>query len=92
LVVESQDSIDQVSLDGKMSCLFVLMKYFFSQQLMILGTLTFLISYIMVHALGHMKSKEKRELHLKYAQYHLINSILFRKNYDGVLLEMLREK
>ena len=34
----------------------------------------------------HLEPKQKRDLRLKYAPYQLINDVLFRKNYDGVLL------
>jgi hypothetical protein len=37
-------------------------------------------------ALEHLKAMKKRELRLKYAQYQLVHSILFRRNYDKVLL------
>ena len=35
---------------------------------------------------------ERRALRLKFAQYHLINSVLFRINYDGVLLICLERE
>jgi hypothetical protein len=37
-----------------------------------------------------LNPEERRALRLKYAQYHLINSILFCVNYDGVLLICLK--
>ena len=41
--------------------------------------------------LDNMNSKHSIELRLKYAQYHMINDILFRKNYDGILLICLEK-
>ena len=37
----------------------------------------------------HWNSKQRRALRLKSALYHIIDGVLFRKNYDGVLLRCL---
>jgi hypothetical protein len=37
----------------------------------------------------NLKPNERRAIRLKYAQYRLINSMLFHVNYDGVLLRCL---
>jgi hypothetical protein len=39
----------------------------------------------------HLNSKHKRALKLKSLQYMLVCGILFRKNYDGVLLRCLEK-
>jgi hypothetical protein len=46
------------------------------------------LSYLLHHGtcLENLNPRERRALRLKSAQYRLINSILFRINYDGVLL------
>ena len=40
----------------------------------------------------HWNSKQRRELHLKSASYQIIDGVLFRKNYDGVLLRYLEKE
>ena len=40
----------------------------------------------------HWKSKQRRELHLKSSSYQIVEGILFRKNYDGVLLRFLEKE
>ena len=40
----------------------------------------------------HWNSKQKRALRLKSASYQVIEGILFRKNYDGVLLRCLEKE
>ena len=40
----------------------------------------------------HWNSKERRALHLKSASYQIVEEILFRKNYDGVLLRCLEKE
>jgi hypothetical protein len=40
----------------------------------------------------HLNAKKKRVLRLKSLQYQLVHGILFRKNYDGVLLRCLEKK
>lgn len=40
---------------------------------------------------SHLGPRERRALRLKSAQYSLINDVLFRKNYDGVLLRCLEQ-
>jgi len=39
----------------------------------------------------NLNSGERRALRLKYAQYHLINYVLFRVNYDGLLLRCIED-
>jgi len=41
---------------------------------------------------NHWKSKQKRALRLKFAHYQLINVIMFRRNYDNVLLKYLEKQ
>jgi hypothetical protein len=50
--------------------------------------------YFLHHGIcpNHMTLRERRLLRLKYAQYRLINIVLFRKNYDGVLLRCLEKE
>ena len=40
----------------------------------------------------HWNSKQRRVLHLKSAAYQIVDGILFRKNYDGVLLRCLEKE
>ena len=40
----------------------------------------------------HWNSKQRRELRLKSASYQIIEGILLRKNYDGVLLRCLEKE
>ena len=40
----------------------------------------------------HWNSKQRRALCLKSASYQIIEGILFRKNYDGVLLRCLEKE
>ena len=40
----------------------------------------------------HWNSKQRRALRLKSASYQIIEGILFRKNYDGVLLRCLEKE
>ena len=40
----------------------------------------------------HWNSKQRRTLHLKSASYQIIDGILFRNNYDGVLLRCLEKE
>ena len=42
--------------------------------------------------LEHWNSKQRRALHLKSASYQIVEGILFRKNYDGVLLRCLEKE
>ena len=42
--------------------------------------------------LEHWNSKQRRALCLKSASYQIIEGILFRKNYDGVLLRCLEKE
>lgn len=46
-------------------------------------------TYILQHGSFplHMNPKCRRALRLKYAQYTMINGILFHNNHDGVLLK-----
>jgi hypothetical protein len=39
----------------------------------------------------HLNAKQKRALRMKSTQYQLVHGILFRKNYDGVLLRCLEK-
>jgi hypothetical protein len=52
------------------------------------------LTYLLHHGTcpENLNPKESRALRLKSAQYHLINSILFRVNYDGVLLRCLKRE
>jgi hypothetical protein len=49
------------------------------------------LTYLLHHGtcLENLNPRERRALRLKSAQYRLINSMLFRVNYDGVLLRCL---
>ena len=40
----------------------------------------------------HWNSKQRRALHLKSASYQIVEVILFKKNYDGVLLRCLEKE
>ena len=40
----------------------------------------------------HWNSKQRRALHLKSVVYQIIDGILFRNNYDGVLLNCLERE
>ena len=40
----------------------------------------------------HWNPKQRRALHLKSALYHIIDGVLFRKNYDGVFLRCLKHE
>ena len=40
----------------------------------------------------HWNSKQRRALHLKLASYQIVERILFRKNYDRVLLRCLEKE
>ena len=42
--------------------------------------------------LEHWNSKQRRSLCLKSASYQIVEGILFRKNYDGVLLRCLEKE
>jgi hypothetical protein len=46
------------------------------------------LNYLLHHGnfLENLNLRERRALGLKYAQYCLVNSVLFQLNYDGVLL------
>jgi hypothetical protein len=52
------------------------------------------LSYFLHHGtfLEHLNPRERRALRLKSTQYCLINSVLFRRNYDGVLLRCLEKE
>jgi hypothetical protein len=79
---------------GKIDCPYGVMKYFMFHPIITHGIQIFLIFFIMrcAQVIGHLNSKERRALRLKYAQYHLINSMLFRRNYAGVLLRCLEKE
>jgi len=49
------------------------------------------LNYLLHHGAypENLNPMERRSLRLKYAQYHLINLVLFRINYDGLLLRCL---
>jgi hypothetical protein len=49
------------------------------------------LTYLLHHETcpENLNPRERRALRLKSAQYHLINSMLFQINYDGVLLRCL---
>ena len=52
-----------------------------------------LLHYLQTGSLPkHWNSKQIRALHLKSASYQIIEGILFRKNYDGVLLRCLEKE
>ena len=40
----------------------------------------------------HWNSKQRRALHLKSTSYHIIDGVLFRNNYDGVLVRCLEQE
>jgi hypothetical protein len=50
------------------------------------------LTYLLHHGTcpRNLNPRERRYLRLKSAQYHLINSVLFQVNYDGVLLRCLK--
>jgi hypothetical protein len=52
------------------------------------------LTYLLHHGtcLENLNPRERRALGLKYAQYRLINSVLFWVNYDGVLLICLERE
>jgi hypothetical protein len=51
------------------------------------------LKYYLTHgsSLNHLDAHKKRDLRLKYAQYQLIDGVLFRQNYDQVLLRCLEK-
>ena len=51
------------------------------------------LKYYLTHgrSLNHLDARKKRALRLKSSQYQLINGVLFRKNYDKVLLRCLEK-
>jgi hypothetical protein len=51
------------------------------------------LSYFLHHGTcpENLNPRERRSLRIKYAQYRLINYVLFRMNYDGVLLRCLEQ-
>jgi hypothetical protein len=75
-----------------MSCLYGVVKYCTSHPYKTLGMSD--LSYFLHHGTfpEYLKLRERRALRLKYAWYHLINSILFCLNYDGVLLRCLKKE
>jgi hypothetical protein len=52
------------------------------------------LSYFLHHDTypEYLKPRERRELILKSSRYHLINSILFRLNYDGIFLRCIEKE
>jgi hypothetical protein len=52
------------------------------------------MTYLLHHGTfpENLNPRERRSLRLKYAQYRLINSVLFRVNYDGVILICLERE
>ena len=51
------------------------------------------LKYYLTHgsSLNHLDAHKKRALRLKSAQYQLIDGVLFRQNYDQVLLRCLEK-
>jgi hypothetical protein len=51
------------------------------------------LKYYLTHgsAPQHLEMKKIRSLMIKHAQYQLVNGLLFRNNYDGVLLRCLEK-
>jgi hypothetical protein len=51
------------------------------------------IKFCLIHGSApcHLDPTKRRALRLKYASFHLINGILFRQNYDGVLMRCLKK-
>jgi hypothetical protein len=49
------------------------------------------LAYLLHHGTcpKNLNPRERRDPRLKYAQYRLINSVLFQINYDGVLLRCI---
>jgi hypothetical protein len=43
-------------------------------------------------AIEHLNYREKIYLQLKYAHYHLGSGVIFRRNYDGLLLKCLEKQ
>jgi hypothetical protein len=52
------------------------------------------LTYLLQHGTcpENVNPRERRALRLKSTQYRLINSVLFRINYDGVLLRCLKRE
>jgi hypothetical protein len=52
------------------------------------------LTYLLHHGtcLVNLNPRERRSLKLKSTQYHLINLVLFRVNYDGVFLRCLEHE
>ena len=52
-----------------------------------------LVHYLQIGLLPeHWNSKQRRALCLKSASYQIVEGVLFRKNYDGVLLRCLEKE
>ena len=52
-----------------------------------------LVHYLQVGLLPeHWNSKQRRALRIKSASYQIVEGVLFRKNYDGVLLRCLEKE
>ena len=51
------------------------------------------LKYYLTHmsSLNHLDARKKRALRLKSTQYQLIDGVLFRQNYDKVLLKCLEK-
>ena len=63
--------------------------FFQSQPPLIPGIMT--LSFFLLHGNAHknLDSRSKRDLRLKYSPYQLIDNILFKNNFEGVLLRCL---
>jgi hypothetical protein len=77
---------------GKMNLQCILNRFHMSQPLKDHITMILNIICNMALLLDHLNAKQKRALRLKYLQYQLLHGILFRKNYDGVLLRCLERQ
>jgi hypothetical protein len=51
------------------------------------------IKFYLIHGTTpeHLDPKKRRELRLRSAPFQMINDVLFRKNFDGVLLRCLEK-
>jgi hypothetical protein len=89
LEVEAQDQTDEGSWENEVSIYTVNVLFIPTNM----ESSYYELKYYLKHGynLNHLDAKRRRALRLKYTQYKLINGILFRKNYDGVLLRCLEE-
>ena len=88
LAVEAQDKVNEdLECENEMALWFCEVAYISLGQDSWYKDLTYLLHHGTCPE--NLNPRERRALRLKYAQYHLINSVLFQINYDGVLLRCL---